>query len=159
MGIVTNRKTLCWKCVHAVPHGERGCSWSVYKIPVDGWDAMEDVLRVSPKYSVISYNVKSCPQFEREISDEPFEPGDDAIRLLAAEVVKTAAADYKRACDLSKRIGDFGDYPHSPFDCERFFKSEYGALLADCDLIRLMKQIRKMTGFKREDEYDETDIR
>lgn len=69
-GIYTT-PTLCWRCVNAVPDGERGCSWSREFKPVDGWDAEPTLVRA--KYGAFdhhktgfieSFQVKACPEFE-----------------------------------------------------------------------------------------------
>lgn len=63
-------KTLCWDCVHSVPkriNGQyvRGCEWSIKRLPVIGWEAETKILRVAATDDCISYNVKSCPKFEK----------------------------------------------------------------------------------------------
>jgi hypothetical protein len=58
--------TLCWHCKNAVPnrYGTRGCSWSIHKVPVKGWDAEPTTLRFYEGHTIKSYKVKSCPNFE-----------------------------------------------------------------------------------------------
>ena len=57
--------SLCWECKNAVPdaYGERGCSWSRHRLPVDGWEATPTKLKVASKMTVLSYHVKECPEF------------------------------------------------------------------------------------------------
>ena len=61
----TQKGTLCWRCKNSVPdvYGRRGCNWSRYKLPVEGWTAKETRLRTLPDTYVTSYHVYSCPEF------------------------------------------------------------------------------------------------
>lgn len=61
--------TLCWKCINAVPKGRRGCSWSRYRLPVDGWTAKPTRFKKSEDAYTDSYFVTACPEF-REDKDE-----------------------------------------------------------------------------------------
>ena len=66
----TQSMTLCWQCKHAVPkiyknRYVKGCEWSIKRLPVIGWDAETKILRVTATDDCISYNVKSCPKFEK----------------------------------------------------------------------------------------------
>ena len=54
-------KSLCWKCSRATGF----CSWSRDFEPVQGWDAVQTVIKSSDG-NVDSYEVKSCPLFERD---------------------------------------------------------------------------------------------
>lgn len=65
--------SLCWECRNAVPNLEKlcGCSWSLFFIPVEGWDAeptrinngnRTDNQALPPSRS---YHVFSCPYFEK----------------------------------------------------------------------------------------------
>lgn len=52
--------SLCWCCKHSI---DNGCEWSALKKPVPGWEAHYDICDTTTK--VWSYNVKTCPKFER----------------------------------------------------------------------------------------------
>jgi hypothetical protein len=60
--------SLCWCCENAVPDkdGKRGCEWSRYKQPVEGWEVSQ-VARVQDAKGrlVPSYTVARCPKFKR----------------------------------------------------------------------------------------------
>lgn len=62
-------QTICWSCANAVPDraGKRGCTWSRYGRPVEGWtaDAVMQYTSSSYKgnYGVQSYRVRLCPKF------------------------------------------------------------------------------------------------
>lgn len=62
--------TICWQCIHT--YGT-ACSWMAAHIPVDGWTATK-VFMYNGR--VVSYKVKSCPNFEKEL----FEVGKDGIK-------------------------------------------------------------------------------
>ena len=47
---------ICWRCIYATG----GCSWSDKLKPVSGWDATKIT-----KCGMETYQIKSCPQFER----------------------------------------------------------------------------------------------
>lgn len=65
--------SLCWECRNAVPNIEKlcGCSWSMFFIPVKGWDAEPTIINngmAKEGYLIPpsnSYNVKHCPYFEK----------------------------------------------------------------------------------------------
>ena len=65
--------SLRWDCKNAVPNIEklRGCSWSMFFIPVDGWDAEPTIINNGfdsnrmPIPPARSYYVKNCPYFEK----------------------------------------------------------------------------------------------
>lgn len=68
--------SLCWYCRHAVPkkiidrhtyeeHYVRGCAWSIYKQPVEGWDAEKSEITGGNGNRITCYYVKYCPMFER----------------------------------------------------------------------------------------------
>lgn len=60
------RDTLCWCCKHAVPGENKGCEWSMYRVPVPGWNVDQSGLhRLSNGKLVHTYRVVSCPKFER----------------------------------------------------------------------------------------------
>ena len=60
---LSKNNTLCWDCRKATTSG---CSWSKSFTPVKGWKAEENVLRNNKgERTLISYEVKSCPEFER----------------------------------------------------------------------------------------------
>ena len=50
----------CWDCIHAVPDGTHGCSWSINLEPVEGWVA--EVSEGNQK----SWNILHCPLFKDE---------------------------------------------------------------------------------------------
>lgn len=60
-----SKQTLCWRCKNSVPDkwGERGCSWSRNRMPVDGWTAEKRQLKVAHGQEMVSYNVRACPMF------------------------------------------------------------------------------------------------
>lgn len=53
-----NTFTLCWDCAKSI---HDGCSWAEKLVPVKGWNAT-----VSEKKEFTSYQVNSCPEFERD---------------------------------------------------------------------------------------------
>lgn len=65
--------SLCWECKNAVPNFDKlqGCSWSIFFVPVKGWDAIPTIVNNGyDKYHVLmpptrSYHVNSCPYFEK----------------------------------------------------------------------------------------------
>lgn len=59
------QETICWLCKHSVPDEiDRGCSWSMFFEPVEGWDATETEV-IGSVYKENSYCVHKCPKFER----------------------------------------------------------------------------------------------
>lgn len=61
-------ETLCWCCKHAIPdkEGTKGCEWSIYKQPVDGWKVSQvKWYRNDDGKSCYTYRVDDCPKFER----------------------------------------------------------------------------------------------
>lgn len=59
------QETICWLCKHSVPNTEdRGCSWSMFGEPVEGWDATPTEI-IGSVYNERSYCVHKCPCFER----------------------------------------------------------------------------------------------
>lgn len=54
---------LCWWCVNSVPEHGRGCSWSKWLVPVEGWTA-ERSLKTTLPYE--TWRVIRCPEFVRE---------------------------------------------------------------------------------------------
>lgn len=63
--------TLCWKCANAVPCDKpfRGCAWSIFGVPVTGWDAEPTVILGGKHGDIVarSYYVKACPDFENDV--------------------------------------------------------------------------------------------
>jgi hypothetical protein len=60
--------TLCWCCKHATPNGkDAGCSWSKHCKPVEGWKADGKKHKHYDGSITYSYNVRTCPQFERRV--------------------------------------------------------------------------------------------
>ena len=65
--------SLCWECRNAVPNIEKlqGCSWSIFFIPVKGWDADPTIVKNGLREDGVvipparSYYVKDCPYFEK----------------------------------------------------------------------------------------------
>lgn len=65
--------TICWECRNAVPNLEKlcGCSWSIFFVPVDGWEAEPTIINHGYRDDgtlippARSYNVKKCPYFEK----------------------------------------------------------------------------------------------
>lgn len=55
----TKRDTLCWCCSKVYS----GCNWFRNGTPVEGWDATRRELEGN-----ISYHVRRCPEFVRDIS-------------------------------------------------------------------------------------------
>lgn len=63
-------ENICWECIHSVPNlCDRGCPWSMFFEPVDGWDA-------TPTADG-GYLIKGCPMF-REMADRMVDKEDDA---------------------------------------------------------------------------------
>lgn len=58
------KDTICWSCKHSA--GRSMCSWARTFNPVDGWDAQPTTLASSTGKMRNSYNVRACPQFEKE---------------------------------------------------------------------------------------------
>lgn len=66
--------TKCWTCENAIPlmvnhHWVRGCSWSICRMPVEGWKAEKFVNtrctgRSQGTYD--SYLVHECPKYKKE---------------------------------------------------------------------------------------------
>ena len=63
-----HRLTLCWNCKNAVPCDKpfRGCAWSIFGVPVTGWEAKPTIVRSGKSNELIlkSYDVFNCPDFE-----------------------------------------------------------------------------------------------
>lgn len=63
---ISDRDTLCWCCIHAVPdRDQHGCPWSEFNEPVPGWEAVEKTINLGGRRSLRSYFVITCPMFER----------------------------------------------------------------------------------------------
>ena len=60
------KMTLCWYCKNAIPDdkGDKGCSWSRNRLPVDGWEAKLTQLKVAKRLTMPSYQVIECPEFK-----------------------------------------------------------------------------------------------
>lgn len=59
----TKHATLCFNCKTPSPI----CPWKHNFTPVEGWDAEEVELKISPFKKDKSYIVKSCPLFDENI--------------------------------------------------------------------------------------------
>lgn len=59
--------TKCWTCQNAVPNEDRGCSWSRYGEPVEGWTAEANEL-ISNGEHKDTFLVLDCPCY---IKDKP----------------------------------------------------------------------------------------
>ena len=66
--------TLCWLCENSVPcpNPFRGCAWSVFGVPVQGWDAKPTIIHAtrgsdSDVIDIPSYLVYNCPEFKAEV--------------------------------------------------------------------------------------------
>ena len=62
-------QSLCWFCLNSVPNKRTGtgCSWSRKLQPVEGWEA--DRVENSTHHSKVkSYRVRTCPEFNRDLS-------------------------------------------------------------------------------------------
>lgn len=63
----TPSMTICWECANAVPDRNigRGCSWSLYGEPVEGWTAERTKIKNRGKVAEESnsYQVIACPEF------------------------------------------------------------------------------------------------
>ena len=60
-------ETLCWSCKHST--GKYGfCSWFIYRnwVAIEGWDADQTYLASNTPENRNSYNVRSCPRYEKE---------------------------------------------------------------------------------------------
>ena len=89
--------TICWQCIHT--YGT-ACSWMAAHIPVDGWTATK-VFMYNGR--VVSYKVKSCPNFEKEL----FEVGKDGIKRrinTVPEMRKVRAIDILDLYHRSKKF-------------------------------------------------------
>lgn len=89
--------TICWQCIHT--YGT-ACSWMAAHIPVDGWEA-DKVFMYNGR--VVSYKVKSCPNFEKEL----FEVGKDGIKRrinTVPEMRKVRATDILDLYHRSKKF-------------------------------------------------------
>ena len=67
-------KQICWQCKKCL----KGCSWSRYFKPVDGWSAIPVVIK-NYGYKTKSYKILHCPEFEGE---EPKPANKDCARFL-----------------------------------------------------------------------------
>ncbi len=90
--------TLCWHCQNAVPDadGERGCSWSREGKPVAGWEAEIRPLNLS-KEQIISYCVRSCPEFfpDKEVRVKDCAPTELAALFERLRQAKAALQSAK----------------------------------------------------------------
>lgn len=62
------KDTLCWQCKHST--GKYGfCAWFIYRnwVAVEGWDADQTYLASNTPENRNSYNVRRCPQFDKEV--------------------------------------------------------------------------------------------
>ena len=61
-------QSLCWSCQNAVPSadGRRGCEWSIFKRPVEGWTAQESWQTGIHGGRLRSYKVISCPKYKED---------------------------------------------------------------------------------------------
>ena len=59
------QESICWHCKHAVPGKDKGCEWSRYRKPVDGWSAKEAARKKITGEIYTAYRVLACPKFER----------------------------------------------------------------------------------------------
>ena len=66
------KDTICWMCANAVPNNKgRGCNWSCYGKPVEGWTAVNTVvagmrLPDNTFEQLPTYRVDKCPQFDSD---------------------------------------------------------------------------------------------
>jgi hypothetical protein len=61
--------SLCWHCANAIPSAEKktGCSWSIWREDVPGWEIIETVRRVKYNHQEIEKTGKTvikCPMFK-----------------------------------------------------------------------------------------------
>lgn len=66
-------RTLCENCQNAVPNADssRGCNWSMYFKPVEGWNAVPTIIRqgqydsfgTKKMKTTHSFHVIDCPEF------------------------------------------------------------------------------------------------
>jgi predicted nucleic acid-binding Zn ribbon protein len=52
---------LCWSCANATG----GCSWSSKLQPVEGWNAIEVMVKEKDGYAFRTYKIMSCPKHIR----------------------------------------------------------------------------------------------
>lgn len=57
-------ESICWGCKNAVPGNGKGCRWSVYLKPVDGWKATPTEHKCVRK-TTKGFCVLECPEFEK----------------------------------------------------------------------------------------------
>ena len=62
-------ETLCWTCMNAVPNEIRGCNWSRFAMPVAGWNAKRETIKIcrtgrKPR-TYEAFHVKKCPEYQR----------------------------------------------------------------------------------------------
>ncbi len=66
--------TICWGCANAVPNNKgRGCEWSKYKKPVDGWVAVPTVVAGARLHDdtfqqIPSFKVEECPKYVSDVA-------------------------------------------------------------------------------------------
>lgn len=105
----THKKpSLCWKCKNAVPSATCGCSWSRDAVPVDGWEAEKHTgkRQSNEDYGVYeSYNVKSCPKFEKDNKIENHCKDDNACLRIAELILRSQMNRYRAALDNYARTG------------------------------------------------------
>lgn len=60
---VNSKATLCWDCKKAT--GGSDCPWANNFEPVEGWDAIPEMITVTTTVQTSSFQVNNCPLFER----------------------------------------------------------------------------------------------
>lgn len=57
-------ESICWNCMNSVPDDdERGCPWSLFGEPVEGWEATPSYISANGVQCARSYCVHRCPLF------------------------------------------------------------------------------------------------
>lgn len=122
--------TLCWYCMRAT--GGFGCPWADKLKPVKGWEAEKIETSTGQKLRVVK-----CPIFAKDkkikSKDKPYRK--EGINDLVEAVITAACNDYRDAVavGLEKEIAS----------CERFFRSDYFAVLCSLDPEMLIQKLKR----------------
>lgn len=75
------QSTLCWSCRRACGQ----CSWSAWFVPVKGWEAKMDRIKLQREQKeIITYTVMACPLYVKDSEKNGLEriPGHGAAEAL-----------------------------------------------------------------------------
>ena len=84
--------SLCWRCRRSCVDR---CSWAARFEPVKGWEAESRMIEFRPGYSLQSYRVISCPEFDgRPLSRDPKTLHDNGCENFGEAIVRRAREDF-----------------------------------------------------------------